>query len=127
MSVADRMTVDRARDICHKHNVELNQSNWVVIHNRLSCAAGLYLVDKLGMEESDKFACDNVVYSGGITAGVAVIANKVGVPVDYMCGLNNGFELNTFYRSQIFDSEEYRLGVEDGKAIYNLMKEQEDG
>lgn len=131
MSVANRMTTEWAGRICEESNAKLTQGSFVYhfVEKRTVCAVGLYLVAKMGFENAYRYSHQLMLRGfAELAKPIGKIADEVDVPSTYLCGLNNGFEQVEYRKTNVFvEDDDYKLGVEDGEAIYNLMKEQENG
>lgn len=126
----ERLTVERAKELCNKHKVKLGHKEWAPTNGNGGrvCPNGLLFLEHF--EAWDEVA-DVIIaqkqqtyYATGRMATLdravcEMMCEKTGLSHDYAFGLNNGFEGDPEYIIKPDDqgSEDYRQGVEDGKAL----------
>jgi hypothetical protein len=111
VSVANRMTVERAKRVLEEYDVHLVEDQWLPTEEdrRGYCPTGLYMLEIWGYLGSENPPSDITGFSGLADADVSF---------DYLLGLNNGF-VSTHYWVKVTEdvSEEYKQGVMDGQAL----------
>jgi hypothetical protein len=126
VSVANRMTVERAKRVLEEYDVHLVEDQWLPTEEdrRGYCPTGLYMLEIWGYLGSENPPSDITGFSGLADADaqqtvvLGRIAHEADVSFDYLLGLNNGF-VSTHYWVKVTEdvSEEYKQGVMDGQAL----------
>lgn len=122
-----RLTPELVGELQEKYGIRLVHDEYCSIRNKCACAVGFLAVDHAGsIKDADKlfdiaFANHNAVAFGNL-------APLINSDVDYLRGLETGFEE---FRSESTetDSEVFKQGLEDGKALRPLAvpyEEEED-
>lgn len=137
----ERLTLDKAKEIlANNEDVQLCHGSWMsrpIGGTYKCCGVGLVVLEKMG----DAYEAHRLVQSAAGSCSILadsfneyvrltteVLAAKTELPLDYLCGLNNGFEPAARHQIESEDTELYREGIEDGKALLTLLPEgEEDG
>ncbi len=125
----ERMTVERAERIEDASGVRLGHSMLVPYPgaSTTACAAGLFLLERLGHDGTVKWfegiAEETAVLTNSTKETtnnrLLALANEVGMPADYILGIDKGFEGDNSdsQRYANVHSTAYHDGVEDGELL----------
>lgn len=114
-----RMTVERAEAICAEYNFKLSNGVYVDKLVGCGCAIGLMAVDKCGGVN------DVAQHIGNLAADYSYpeVAERLGEPVEYVAGLEAGFEGSVRaslgpFGPEVERNEDFWRGVLDGGEIF---------
>lgn len=134
MEETKRLTVERANKIMKENDFRLRHGSWLPACNgdRSCCAAGLLLIEKDGYTTYQNDFISTILNSAWAEAirrvipGNVVLAERiadhVGVPTNYIFGLDKGFEGKSSFLNNFADaeSEDFKQGLEDGQTLAAL-------
>jgi hypothetical protein len=144
MDNSQRMTIERANKLLDQYGLKLTKGHWTPPFSCRAtpetrdncCPVGLLIIDKDGFNRDEENIIDDLAWStrnevwarrdDENPARYADVMNRkiaeyVGLPPDYVFGLNDGFEDHVNPLADR-DSDDYKVGYHDGQDLFFASK-----
>lgn len=117
------------QELVNMTGLELSQGSYVSAARACACHVGIMAAAEFGIKNSE----DNVFASGSSVLGIGgnlephmVVASAYGVSLDYIVGLEVGFErwpVEHVNPAVDTESEDFNAGLEDGRDTRSAVRE----